>query len=88
MSRHAPSASIETLRGVGPALRDKFAKLHIHTLLDLLLNLPHRYQDRTQVTPLIGLRAKFVSAVTVSFATCSKAPPAAVTTARRFLKTW
>ncbi len=57
MSRHAPSASIETLRGVGPALRDKFAKLRIHTLLDLLLNLPHRYQDRTQVVPLIGLRA-------------------------------
>jgi ATP-dependent DNA helicase RecG len=57
VSRHAPSASIETLRGVGPALRDKFAKLHIHTLLDLLLNLPHRYQDRTQVVPLIGLRA-------------------------------
>ncbi len=57
MSRHTPSASIETLRGVGPALRDKFAKLRIHTLLDLLLNLPHRYQDRTQVVPLIGLRA-------------------------------
>lgn len=57
MSRHTPSVSIETLRGVGPALRDKFAKLRIHTLLDLLLNLPHRYQDRTQVVPLIGLRA-------------------------------
>jgi ATP-dependent DNA helicase RecG len=57
VTRHAPTASIETLRGIGPALRDKFAKLRIHTLLDLLLNLPHRYQDRTQVVPLIGVRA-------------------------------
>jgi ATP-dependent DNA helicase RecG len=56
VSSPSPAASIETLRGVGPALRDKFAKLRIHTLLDLLLNLPYRYQDRTQVIPLIGLR--------------------------------
>ncbi len=63
MSRHTPSASIETLRGVGPALRDKFAKLRIHTLLDLLLNLPHRYQDRTHVVPLIGLRANIEALV-------------------------
>ena len=56
MNRLSPTASIETLRGVGPALHDKFAKLRIHTLLDLLLNLPHRYQDRTHVVPLIGLR--------------------------------
>jgi ATP-dependent DNA helicase RecG len=51
-----PNAGIETLRGVGPALKDKLAKLRIHTLLDLLLNLPHRYQDRTRVTPLNALQ--------------------------------
>ena len=64
MSRPTPAASIETLRGVGPALRDKFAKLRIHTLLDLLLNLPHRYQDRTQVVPLIALRPNVEALVT------------------------
>ena len=64
MSRPTPAASIETLRGVGPALRDKFAKLRIHTLLDLLLNLPHRYQDRTQIVPLIGLRPNVEALVT------------------------
>ena len=64
MSRPTPADSIETLRGVGPALRDKFAKLRIHTLLDLLLNLPHRYQDRTQVVPLIGLRPNVEALVT------------------------
>ncbi len=56
MSERSPTDSIETLRGVGPALRDRFAKLRIHTLLDLLLNLPFRYQDRTRVVPLIALR--------------------------------
>jgi len=52
-----PNARIDTLRGVGPALKDKLAKLRVHTLLDLLLNLPHRYQDRTRVTPLNALRS-------------------------------
>ena len=51
-----PNASIETLRGVGPALKDKLTKLRIHTVLDLLLNLPHRYQDRTRITPLNALQ--------------------------------
>ena len=58
------TASIETLRGVGPALRDRFAKLGIHSLLDLLLNLPHRYQDRTRVVPLIALGAHTEALVT------------------------
>jgi ATP-dependent DNA helicase RecG len=53
---HPLTASIETLRGVGPALRDRFAKLGIRTLLDLLLNLPRRYEDRTRVVPLVALR--------------------------------
>ena len=52
-----PNARIDTLRGVGPALKDKLAKLRIHTLLDLLLNLPHRYQDRTRVSPLDALQS-------------------------------
>jgi ATP-dependent DNA helicase RecG len=50
-----PNASIASLRGVGPALQEKLARLRIHTLLDLLLNLPHRYQDRTHLTPLNAL---------------------------------
>jgi len=60
----ALTASIESLRGVGPALRARLAKLRIHTLLDLLLNLPHRYQDRTRVVPLIALRANTEALVT------------------------
>ena len=40
------------LTGVGNALADKLAKLHIINLADLLLHLPLRYEDRTQITPL------------------------------------
>ncbi len=44
---------VESLKGVGPKLKEKLAKLQIHNLLDLLFHLPHRYEDRTQVKPLI-----------------------------------
>lgn len=44
---------VETLKGVGPKLKEKLAKLEINSVLDLLFHLPHRYEDRTQVTPLI-----------------------------------
>jgi ATP-dependent DNA helicase RecG len=48
------TTSVESLRGVGPALREKLGRLGIHTILDLVLHLPTRYQDRTRVTPLIA----------------------------------
>ncbi|MCK4869777.1 MAG: ATP-dependent DNA helicase RecG [Gammaproteobacteria bacterium] len=41
-----------TLTGVGPQLTKKLQKLEIHSLLDLLLHLPFRYEDRTKITPL------------------------------------
>jgi ATP-dependent DNA helicase RecG len=51
------AAAVESLRGVGPALAEKLHRLGITTVLDLLLHLPHRYQDRTRVTPLGAVRA-------------------------------
>jgi ATP-dependent DNA helicase RecG len=51
------TASVESLRGVGPALREKLGRIGIHTTLDLLLHLPIRYQDRTHVTPLAAAHA-------------------------------
>jgi ATP-dependent DNA helicase RecG len=51
------AAPVESLRGVGPALAEKLHRIGIATLLDLLLHLPNRYQDRTRVTPLAALRA-------------------------------
>lgn len=44
------------LKGVGAALAEKLAKLHIHTIEDMLFHLPLRYQDRTRVTPIGAIR--------------------------------
>jgi len=40
-----------------PALRPKFAKLGVHHLRDLLLHLPMRYEDQTQVRAITDLIA-------------------------------
>ncbi|GJM07179.1 MAG: ATP-dependent DNA helicase RecG [marine bacterium B5-7] len=40
------------LKGVGPRLAERLAKLGIHTLKDMLFHLPYHYQDRTRITPI------------------------------------
>lgn len=50
-------ADIFRLRGVGPQTATHLAKMDIHSVRDLLLHLPARYQDRTQVTPMRKLIA-------------------------------
>ncbi len=40
------------LRGVGPALAERLARLNIERPTDLLFLLPLRYEDRTRLTPL------------------------------------
>ena len=52
----SPPPAVTKLNGVGKALAEKLAKLHIHHLADLLLHLPLRYEDRTKVLPLYQLR--------------------------------
>ncbi len=52
-----PEADVTTLKGVGPRLQSTLAKLGIHRLVDLLLHLPFRYQDRSRVVPLRQIRA-------------------------------
>ena len=47
---------VTSLSGVGKALAEKLSKMHIHSLLDLLLHLPSRYEDRTRVVPILQLR--------------------------------
>ena len=48
---------VRYLRGVGPQLADKLARLEVRTLSDVLFHLPLRYQDRSKVTPIGALRA-------------------------------
>jgi len=43
------------LRGVGPALLEKLARLRVHSAADLLFLLPQRYEDRTALTPIGAL---------------------------------
>jgi len=47
---------VATLRGVGPALADKLAKLGVFQVQDLLFVLPMRYEDRTQISPMGSVR--------------------------------
>jgi ATP-dependent DNA helicase RecG len=44
------------LRGVGPALAEKLAKLGVVQVQDLLFVLPARYEDRTQISAIGSLR--------------------------------
>ncbi|MES2204443.1 MAG: ATP-dependent DNA helicase RecG [Pseudomonadota bacterium] len=44
--------SCQYLKGVGPKNALKLQKLGIETAQDILLHLPFRYEDRTQLTPL------------------------------------
>ena len=52
MSTDLAQINVETLKGVGKALKQKLAHLGIETLQDLLFHLPFRYEDRTRVTPI------------------------------------
>lgn len=47
---------VRELKGVGDAMAEKLAKLHLNTVQDLLFHLPIRYQDRTRVVPIGQLR--------------------------------
>lgn len=47
---------LTVLKGVGPAVAEKLAKVGLENLQDLLFHLPSRYQDRTKITPIGALR--------------------------------
>ena len=48
--------SVSLLKGVGPSLREKLAKISIHNVQDVLFHLPSRYVDRTRITPIGALQ--------------------------------
>ena len=51
------STSLTLLKGIGPKMAERFARLGIESVEQLLFHLPLRYEDRTRVTPLGALRA-------------------------------
>ncbi len=48
--------SVLTLPGVGPAVAEKLERLSVHSVQDLLFLLPLRYEDRTRLAEIGGLR--------------------------------
>ena len=50
------SAPVTGLRGVGPQVAARLARLGIVTVQELLFHLPLRYQDRTRLSPIGALR--------------------------------
>ncbi len=48
---------VSKLRGVGPRVEDKLRRLGIERLGDMLFHLPHRYSDRTRLTPIGSVEA-------------------------------
>ena len=59
-----PNQPIEVLKGVGPSLQAKLARLGIYRTTDLLLHLPMRYQDRTRLVRLGEVRAQIECLIT------------------------
>lgn len=47
---------VSQLKGVGPRLAEKFARLAIRTIEDLLYTLPNRYEDRREFRKIAELR--------------------------------
>jgi len=58
VTSHAPASLTELtrLRGVGPKTAERFAGIGVSSVEQLLFHLPLRYEDRTRLTPLGGLR--------------------------------
>ncbi len=53
---HWSAQGLRYLKGVGPKVAEKLARLGVETQRDLLFHLPLRYEDRTFVTPIGGLQ--------------------------------
>jgi ATP-dependent DNA helicase RecG len=52
----ALAAPVTRLRGIGPRLAENLARLGLVTIGDLLLHVPHRYNDFRQLKAISGLR--------------------------------
>ncbi len=66
MSADPAALPVSNVKGVGPKVADKLARLGIASVQDLLFHLPLRYQDRTRVTRIGQLRAGHEALITGS----------------------
>src|SRR5699024_4417327 len=56
MSQLLVHTPLTVLKGVGPAMAEKLAKVGLEDLQDLLFHLPSRDQDRPRLAPVAALR--------------------------------
>jgi ATP-dependent DNA helicase RecG len=62
---------LQFLKGVGPRKAADFKKAGLHTVEDLLFRFPMRYEDRSRMQPIIGLRPGQMAAVSGDVLHCS-----------------
>ena len=51
-----PDSPLTMLSGVGPKTTESLARIGLNSLADLCWHLPHRYEDRTRITPIARAR--------------------------------
>ena len=62
--------SVQYLKGVGPRRAEELAAVGVHTVEDLLLTLPRRYEDRARLQPIGSIRPADVTSVTGEVLSC------------------
>ncbi|GLT20396.1 ATP-dependent DNA helicase RecG [Vibrio zhanjiangensis] len=55
MSQLLSAIPLTSLNGVGAKVAEKLSKVGLHSVQDLLFHLPHRYEDRTRIYPIVKL---------------------------------
>ncbi|CAH0527284.1 ATP-dependent DNA helicase RecG [Vibrio hippocampi] len=55
MAQLLSAIPLTSLNGVGAKVAEKLEKVGLHSVQDLLFHLPHRYEDRTRIYPIIKL---------------------------------
>ena len=65
-----PRSPVTALSGIGPGVAEKLERLGVRTLLDLILHLPSRYQDRSRSAPIaelsVGVECLVTAEITAS----------------------
>ena len=61
---------VQYLKGVGPRRAGEFAAAGVRTVEDLLLTLPHRYEDRARLQPIRDLRPGETTSISGTVLSC------------------
>jgi ATP-dependent DNA helicase RecG len=61
---------VSELKGVGAKVAERLARLHIHSVQDLLFHLPLRYEDRTRIYPICELQQHYHVSIEASVENC------------------